>query len=91
MLTKLTLVDGDTISGNFRLQHWPPLEAEPLCLPSLADLNISLWTDATGLLQLEHTMLSLMLRTSASWHPTEDTFFFGPRSFRALAAQTCSK
>ena len=76
---QIILAGGDTKppSGNFRLQHWPPLETEPFCLPSLADLYISLWSDATGLLQLEHTILSLMLSTSAAWHPQNNDLFFG--------------
>ena len=79
-------------SGKFRLQHWPPLEAEPLCLPNLAEVSFRVWSDAIGLLQLEHTILSLMLSTSASWHRCIDCFreFDGntPRSFHAIRSET---
>ncbi len=73
-VTKLDVLGSTAGSGNFRLQHWPPLEAEPLSLPSLADLYTSVQSDATGLLQLEHTILSLMLSSSASWHMEVDFF-----------------
>ena len=48
--------------GKFRLQHWPPQEAEPLFLPRLAEVNFIVPSDAIGLLQLEHTVLSLTLQ-----------------------------
>ena len=84
-LTKLTLTNVD--SGHFRLRHWPPLEAEPFGLPGLAKLDVWVQSDATGLLQLEHTILGLMLNTSALWHSTHDTFYMysiGPtQDFRA--------
>ena len=61
-LTRLTL--SNTL-GDFRLRHWPPLEAEAIGLSSLAVLQVFVQSDATGLLQLEHTILDLMLKTSA--------------------------
>ena len=70
-LTKLTL---STILGYFRLRHWPPLEATSFGLPSLAELDILIQSDATGLLQLEHAILSLMLNTPALWHRAHDKF-----------------
>ena len=44
-------------------------------LPSLAEVHVLVQSDATGLLQLEHTILGLMLNTSALWHRTHDTFY----------------
>ena len=65
-LTMFTLASQN--SGDFWLQHWPPLEATPFGLPSLANLIIFVGSDATGLLQLEHTILGLMLNTLGLWH-----------------------
>ena len=70
-LTKLTLCN---IDGNFRLRHWPPLEATSFGLPGLAELDVLICSDATGLLQLEHTTLGLMLNTLAPWHRRIDRF-----------------
>ena len=72
-LTSLTVISVD--SRHFRLRHWPPLETRPFGLPSLAELDILLQSDATGLLQLEHTILGLMLNTSALWQRSHDTFY----------------
>ena len=87
-LTRLTL--SNTL-GDFRLRHWPPLEAEAIGLSSLAVLQVFVQSDATGLLQLEHTILDLMLKTSASWQmPLElNTFDTSTTStFRTLVACT---
>ena len=93
-LTNLTL---SSSYGNFRLRHWPPLEATSFGLPSLAELDVSVRSDYTGLLQLEHTILGLMLNTTALWHKKHDTFHEfetpGPlgvatRNFRAKRCTT---
>ena len=70
-LINLTLASSD--SGDFRLRHWPPLEATSFGLPSLAALDTFVRSDATGLLQLEHTILGMLLNTSALWHKIDDT------------------
>ena len=90
ILTELMLPGGIAGSGNFRLQHWPPLEAKPLCLPSLAALHISVRSDAIGLLQLEHTILSLMLNTAASCTP-KMTCSMDQDPGGLLRAKTCNK
>ena len=72
-LTMLTLTSAGP--GGFRLRHWPPLEATFFGLPSLGELAIFVRSDATGLLQLEHAILGLMLNTSALWRKEDDTFF----------------
>ena len=76
-------------SGKFRLQHWPLLEAEPLCLPNLAHVDVNVPSDAIGLLQLEHTILSLMLGASALWHKCIDCFYeYGGNATRRFCART---
>ena len=87
-LTKLTLgADG----GLFRLRHWPPLESEAFGLPSLAELEVFVQSDATGLLQLEHTILGLMLNTSALWHRSHDKYhrFESMTPTRGFMAKRC--
>ena len=87
-LTKLIL--GGFEAGDFPLRHWPPLKAEPLCLRELRICAVQ--SNALGLLQLEHTILSLLLGTSASWHREIDSFYEteSPRGGWTLLAKRCN-
>ena len=87
-LTYLALTSQD--SGDFRLRHWPPREATPFGLPSVAKLTIFVRSDATGLLQLEHTILGLMLNTSGLWHSNK-FHILTLGTFRIFVAKRCLK
>ena len=89
-LTKLKL--SSIGSGDFRLHCWPPLEARAFSVPRLAELEVSVRSDATGLLQLEHTILGLMLNSSAAWHETHNVFHHAEplTTTRWFGAKRCS-
>ena len=74
-LTHFIVLGSNLRSGNFRLQHWPPLEAELLSSPRLAMLLMFVRSDAVGLRQVDYTICSLMLSTSGSWHKETDKFY----------------
>ena len=92
-LTNLTLRVQDLAepTGHCRRNHWPLLEAKPFVLPSLIELNIFVQYDVTGLLQLEHIILGLKLKTSALWHKRRDAFHTFERidTYRDFKATRC--
>ena len=93
LLTSLTIYGNNVWSGNFRLQHWPLLEVEPLRLPSLTKLYIFVRSDAVGMRQVDDTIRSLMLSTSGSWQTQTDEsckFSTGKaRHVRTFSAEVC--
>ena len=82
-LTQLTL---ENYEADFWLQPWPPREEQPLCLPSLAEADFFVHSDAMGLFQLEHTIFSLIYNTSALWDKVEDTIMDSTTTVRDFAA-----
>ena len=87
VLTQLTF----EIWRSFRLQNWPPLEEQPLRLPSLAELDVYVESDAMGMFQLEHTIFSLMHSTSALWHKMwDDIDISEDETTRIFAAERCN-
>lgn len=77
--------------GHSRLRHWPPLEAKSFDLPSLVEVIIFVRSDATGLLQLEHAILDVMLNTSAVWHKSRNNLHLSKRSdaYQDFKARRC--